>query len=61
MVTTKQYYGCARASNIGKISLKHLYLSQEKQSDCFLKPYFKTLDKFFGQILTKSDLFSKWN
>ena len=30
-----------------KISLKQLYLSWEKQSDCFLKLYFITLDTFY--------------
>ena len=61
MVTIKQYYDCAHTSIVGKISLKQLYLSPEKQQDCFLKLYFITLDKIYGQILTNSDLFSKWN
>ena len=34
-------------ADTGKISLKQFYLSQEKQSDSFLKLYFKTLDKIY--------------
>ena len=40
MVIIKQYYGAGVPADIGKISLKQLYLSQEKWSDCFLKLYF---------------------
>ena len=47
MDTIKKYYGYVLPADIGKISLKHLYLSKEKQSDCHLKLYFKTLEKIY--------------
>ena len=48
MVTIQQYISVTHMpADIGKISLKQLYLSKEKQSDCFLKLYFKTLYKIY--------------
>ena len=59
MITISSITVACVPADIGKISLKQMYLSQEKQSDCILKLYFKTLDKIYGKILTKNVLFSK--